>query len=416
MNPYFLMTALYLLLAVLMASDAALANFGLVPWFNGIRWLRIHVITLGAVTQALFGLMPALVAARHGLPRPKTRLDIWAWLNLGFAVLLAGIPIVNQALILLGGTLVFIAATLMLLELRGLRHAAPVPAEAAQGGQGGQGGRESLKFYAAGIGYLLVGIIIGTGLWLGWSPVLRIQVPLEAHIHANNWGFLSLAFAGLMIDMYPAWSGKQLAWPRSLTPIFWLLTFGALGLVLGPWLASNWFSVPGILMFLTGTFWLLANAIKPLWGDGETWSRPGPWHLVTSYIWIVFPVLMAPMIVLGVEGFPGAEVEANAPQALVYGWVLQFGFAFVGYFFDRVFRPSAKARLGGNWFSLVAVHAGGLLLWAGIFLPDIVGLMHGAAYTLWALATAPIAWATWQTLRDGLAVDEHTTAVEPLLS
>lgn len=413
MSPYLLMSAVYLLLAVLMAADAALANFGLVPWFNGIRWLRIHVITLGAVSQALFGLLPALVAARHGAPRPKTRLDIWVLFNLGFVVLLAGIPIVNEALILLGGTLVFVAATLLLLELRSIRPAVPVPSDAAPGRGDGSG---SLKFYAAGIGYLLVGIIIGTGYFLGWSPVLRIQVPLEAHIHANNWGFMSLAFAGLMIDMYPAWSGKQLARPRSLTPIFWLLTIGALGLVLGPWLRSALFSVPGILLFLAGTFWLLANVIKPLWGDGETWSRPGPWHLVTSYVWIVFPVLMAPMIVLGVEGFPGAEVEANAPQALVYGWVLQFGFAFVGYFFDRAFRPAARARLGGNWFSLLAVHTGGLLLWAGIFLPDIVGLVHGTAYTLWALASAPIAWATWQTLREGLAAAEHGTAEEPLLS
>ncbi|MBK6769880.1 MAG: hypothetical protein IT332_09175 [Ardenticatenales bacterium] len=40
----------------------------------------------------------------------------------------------------------------------------------------------------------------------------------------------------------------------------------------------------------------------------------------------------------------------------------------------------------------------------------------GTAYTLWALASAPIAWATWQTLREGLAAAEHGTAEEPLLS
>jgi hypothetical protein len=28
-----------------------------------------------------------------------------------------------------------------------------------------------------------------------------------------------------------------------------------------------------------------------------------------------------------VSGCPGAGIEQNAPQALIYGWVLQFGYA-----------------------------------------------------------------------------------------
>jgi hypothetical protein len=56
MNLYFLMTALFMGMAALMAADAALTSFTLLPWFNGLRWLRVHFITLGAVTEALFGL------------------------------------------------------------------------------------------------------------------------------------------------------------------------------------------------------------------------------------------------------------------------------------------------------------------------------------------------------------------------
>jgi cytochrome c oxidase cbb3-type subunit I len=130
---------------------------------------------------------------------------------------------------------------------------------------------------------------VGTGLWLGWSEWLFIQVPIEVHIHANNWGLLSLVFAGLLVDMYPTWAKRPLAWPRSITPIFWMLTVGALGLVLGPWVMSNWFSVPGIILFLAATFWLLLNVVKPLWGDRAAWSQPGIWHLVTAYFWILAP-------------------------------------------------------------------------------------------------------------------------------
>ena len=215
-------------------------------------------------------------------------------MNLGLLALLVSIPIINQALIFSGGTLIFIATTLLLVQLQGMRSTA-VPQPVSGGGAG-------RKFYIAGLSYFLVGILVGTGLWLGWSDWLRIQVPIEVHIHANNWGLLSLVFAGLLVDLYPTWAKRPLAWPRSITPIFWMLTIGALGLVLGPWVKSNWFSVPGIILFLAATFWLLLNVIKPLWGDKVAWSQPGLWHLVTAYFWILAPVLVATATLLGFWG------------------------------------------------------------------------------------------------------------------
>jgi cytochrome c oxidase cbb3-type subunit I len=404
MNLYLLMTALFMGMAALIAADAALTSFNLLPWFNGLRWLRVHFITLGAVTEALFGLLPAVVAIHTGRPRPKFRWDIWLSLNLGLVTLLVGIPIVNQALIFIGGTLIFIATTLLILQLRGLRD----PAASASSSEKSAG----RKFYVAGLSYFLVGIIVGTGLWLGWSDWLKIQVPIEVHIHANNWGLMSLVFAGLLVDLYPTWAGRPLAWPRSITPIFWMLTIGALGLILGPWVKSNWFSVPGIILFLAGTFWLLLNVVKPLRGDKAAWSRPGIWHLVTAYFWILAPVLVAPLIILKITGFPGAGIEQNAPQALIYGWVLQFSYAFIGYFFYRLFLPDEPARLGGSWLSLIAVHLGGIFLWASIFLTDYHSLLHGIAYFFWTVSFIPIVLALWQIMRRGLSALEDR-AVSP---
>jgi len=395
MNLYFLMTALFMAMAALIAADAALTSFTLLPWFNGLRWLRIHFITLGAVTEAFFGLLPTIVAIQAGLPRPKFRWDIWLTLNIGLLTLLVGIPIVNRPLIFVGGTLIFIATTLLIIQLRQMQDA---PARRAT--TGGSLGR---KFYIAGLAYFLVGILVGTGLWLGWSAWLRIAIPIEVHIHANNWGFLTLLFAGLLVDMYPTWAQRPLAWPRSITPIFWMLTIGALGLVLGPWLQSNWFSVPGVILFLTATIWLLLNVIKPLRGDKAIWSQPGIWHLVTAYFWILAPVLVAPLIIFEAPGFPGAGVEQNAPQALIYGWVLQFSYAFIPYFFYRLFQPERPARLGGSWLSLATVHIGGFFLWAGIFAADYQGMLHGAAYLFWTISMLPIVWELWRIARQGLA-------------
>lgn len=392
LNPYFLMTLLFLSLTALTALDNSLASFNLISSFSGLRWLRVHFITLGTLTEAAFWLMPALVAARRQQPAPATRWDIWLALNTGIILLLIGIPLVNSTLILSGGTLIFLAVLLLIQQLAQM---GPAHAPSAHG--------QGRPFYIAGLTFFLLGIIVGTGLWLGWGAWLRIKVPIEVHIHANSWGFISFIFAGLLIDIYPRVTGKALAWPRTISPIFWLLAAGALGLVLGPWTGSLWFTVPGLLMHSAATILLLANVIKPM--RGAPWPA-GMWHITTSYFWFWAPVLVAPLIIARVPGFPGAGIEQSAPQALVYGWMLQFSFAILPYFFMRVFRPDKEPRLGGNRFSLVVAHLAGFVFWSGIFLIAYQGLLQGIAYALWVAALLPI-------LRDIWRIVHHGTAAEP---
>ncbi len=389
LNPYFLMVVLYLSLTVLAAVDSSLTSYSLVPWFNGLRWLRVHLITLGAITEIIFGLLPGLVAARSGHPRPKLRWDIWLTLNGGIATLLVGIPLMNMVLIYTGGTLVFVAVLLLIKQIVDLKPRLPD----VKAGLG-------RPFYLAGLSFFLLGILIGTGLWFGWGSALRIAVPIEVHIHANNWGFMAFTFAGLLIDLYPGFSGRALRWPRSLTTIFWMTVLGALGLVIAPWIGgdfSTYFSVPGIILHLSATVWLLLNLIVPARGTTLT-RQPGFWHLITSYAWIIAPVLVAPLIILKVPGFPGAGIEQSAPQALIYGWVLQFGYAIIPYLFRKLFAPHERAALGGNWFSLIAVHIGGVFLWASIFVTDYQAFLHGTAYVLWFLSMIPVAVDLWQIL------------------
>ena len=400
MNLYFLMTFLFIAVAGLTALDATLTSWTIIPWVNALRWLRIHFITLGALTEMLFGLLPLLVAKRANLPKPRTRLDTWLVLNAGLMLLLAGIPIVNKVLIFAGGTLIFGATLLLLRQLYALR-----PANRTEPGQG-------RKFYLMGLSYFLVGIIIGTGLWLGWSDVLKIQVPVEAHIHANNWGLMSLVFAGLLVDLYPKVMKRPFAWPTSINKIFWLMSLGALGLVLGPWFNSLYFTVPGLVLHMAATTWLLLNVIKPVWGDRTAWAKPGLWHLTTAYLWLIAPLLVAPLIILQVPGIPGTTIEQNAPQALIYGWLLLFGSAIILYFAQRQFQPEAEPQFGGNWLSLGLIHLGGISLWISIFVgPN--GFWHGLAYGLWTVAIVPIAWQLWRMIRPVLEDGRRETAVAP---
>lgn len=382
LNPFLLTAAFYLVVAIVVVLDAVLTSFNLVSWFVGLPWLRVHFITLGVLTQAAFGVLPAFMANRRGASTPATRWDIWLLLNSGLVVLLAGMPSVNATLIIAGGTLVFTAVTLLILQLR-----------AIGGGQQTQG-NGSLKFYLMGLVYLLVGIIIGTGLWVGWSEPLRIAVPKEAHIHANSWGFAALVFAGLLVDLLPALTGKALASRRTVDAIFWAMSLGALGLVLGPWLGGNLaVTVPGLVLHIGATATLLVLLARGLRAAG-LYARAGAWHLSLSYMWILLPVLMAPLIILEVANVPGADIEATAPQALIYGWMGQFLFAAVPYFAARWLLRDPDARLGGNWLSLVTVNLGALLIWASIFLADLRGPVHAAAYISLGVALAAAAWET----------------------
>lgn len=221
------------------------------------------------------------------------------------------------------------------------------------------------------------------------------------HVHANLWGFTAMVFAGLLVDLYPGFARRALAWPRSVNAIFWLMTLGALGLVAGPWIRSELVSTLGLVLHTAGTLGLLANVIKPIVGHRDRWS-PGTWHLLSAYVWFLIPTVAAPLIVLDVPGFPVAEIESNGGPILIYGWALQFGYAVIPYLVSLAVLPDRPAALGGSWLSLMAVHAGGVFYWLGLFLGAYQSPFHGIAFALWALSTAPTVFHLGRIARAGL--------------
>ena len=387
--PYLLTTLLYTFVAVLAAADASLVSFNLVNMFPALRWVRVHFITLGIFSQVIFGLLPLLIASLSKKERPSMRWDIWLTLNVGLVALVSGFSGVNQTMIFTGGAMIFIAATLLFVQLWNVR---------------GGDAPESLKFYISGIFYLLVGIIIGTGLWLNWSDTLYIKIPLEVHIHANSWGFMSLIFAGLLVDFIPMITGKPLSSTKNISRIYWGMTIGAFGLVLGPWLGGSLPpTVIGLVTHITSTVWLVLLTIRAF-KEGNKLNSAGAWHLVSSYIWIIAPITMAPFIILKI--FESGPIEATAPQALIYGWVLQYGIALIPYIARRFFLKEETPQLGGNWMSLTAATAGSLFVWASIFIVPARGVLHGIGFALYAVALIRPLMEIFEITRDGLKKHE----------
>ena len=73
MNGYYLMALLYFSLGVVAMAGSALARFDLLPAVNGLRWLQVHFITLGVLTQVLFGALPGWLP--HGRANPSLGCD-----------------------------------------------------------------------------------------------------------------------------------------------------------------------------------------------------------------------------------------------------------------------------------------------------------------------------------------------------
>ncbi|MDL1941660.1 hypothetical protein FBQ99_04865 [Chloroflexi bacterium CFX2] len=383
--PYLLTVLLYTFVAVFAAADASLVSVNLFSAFPALRWVRVHFITLGILSQVVFGLLPVLAASLSKKEKPAMRWDIWLTLNAGLIALVAGFAGMNHPMIFAGGTLIFISALLLLLQLWNIR---------------GGDAPASLKFYMTGIFYLLVGIIVGTGLFLNWSEALYIKVPLEVHIHANSWGFMSLVFAGLLMDFIPMIAGKPLGGKTEVNLIFWGMALGAFGLVLGPWLGGSLPpTVSGLILHLSSTIWLVVLMIRALSQSGRL-NAAGAWHLVLSYLWILLPVLVAPLILLHV--IEGGPVESTAPQALIYGWVLQFGIALIPYIARRFFLKETNPALGGSWLSLVSATIGSILVWVSIFAGPAKGLIYGIGFAFYVLALLPPLKEVFEIVRLGL--------------
>ena len=399
--PYFLMALLYISLAALGAFASFLTGLGIIPVFGSLEWLRVHLVTLGALSEITFGLAPILVTTISGSPRPKIRWDIWLYLNAGIVLLLIGIPTITHTLIISGGTLVGISAVVLIKQLVDLR-----PTKFHKSISSGEG----YKFYITGLSYLVIGGLVGMGLWLGWSESLHIAAPIEVHVHTNLWGFTALIFAGLLVDLYPTFARRSLAWSRTITPIYWMMTLGAFGLISGPWVNIQLFTVIGLILHTIGSILLLANIIKPLIGDRRAWT-PGMYHLVTSYIWFFIPVVVAPLIVVRATDFPVAEISGSGGPILIFGWIMQFGYALLPFLFMRFFEPDKPVRLGGTWLSLLTIHIGSVLFWVSLFFPNVESLSRALAYGFWILSGLPILISLWNSLRSGLQRIEESQDV-----
>jgi formate hydrogenlyase subunit 3/multisubunit Na+/H+ antiporter MnhD subunit len=233
---------------------------------------------------------------------------------------------------------------------------------------------------------LLLGPIVGWGLWLRISTVNGGFIPSDAWVSTLAGG--ALALGGLL-----AWSCES---PRRLLPWVGMATNGALLLVAG--LAGK--SAAAVIV-VGSVSWALGITVFFL-GDG--WRRESLW-------WNV-PALVGLLTLLGLPFTLGFVTAATLLGGLVQGSHVEWGVAFWGVLFGCLFlvpslvrrlRLSPSVSLPDRREMVVARGVGLglptlLLIAAGLYPPLLIGGVAGSAIpSLGSLFAMPglLGWLLW---------------------
>ena len=414
-NPFHLVAALYLTVGVLAVVGRLGVDVGLVDSLPRLRWVTIHLVTIGGVTQALFGTLPALVRSRSlagedgvgvGSERESSRWLQWLLLNAGYPLILVGMTAGSTVTAVAGATMVLGALAALVWTVTGASQ---------------QGDRIAL-YYRIAPWFLGVGILAAFGMLLGLHGPGGYFGSLEAHVHANVWGFLALVVAGTLLSLGPRLWGAELRYPRLRTVSLGGLAVGAGGLVAGPWLAQHALTFGGLALYVVGTVGLLANVV----GTFRAGERGDPRRLALilgAYLWLVFPVPWAPFVLLLPDLLPGAAIELAAINGLVFGWMLQLAMAFLplatvaertdGADFVAAAAAAVDDVARPGWVQIGSVNAGMVALWLTAVpgLDPVDATLSFVGYALVALAWALFVVGLWRAITDG-----SVAAVRPTLA
>ncbi len=407
-DPFILMAGLYLTVGLLAAIGTLTVEAGLLESLPRLRWLTVHFITIGGLTQAVFGTLPAFVAAlstRRRSAAGRSRWLQWVSLNAGYPLLLVGMATGSTIAAGTGAILVLGALLALLVTVIRLRS----PSTATTG--------SALYFRTAPL-FLVVGILAALGMLFGVHGPGGYFGSLEAHVHANVWGFLALVVAGALMTVLPGLLETDLRFPRARAVTYWGLTVGTLGLVTGPWLARHELTIGGLAIYTIGTVALLANVVGTYRrSDRRRDSRVA--LVLGAYLWLLVPVPVAPFVLLFSSAVPAGAIERAAINGLVFGWMLQLAMAFLpvvavaarreaAEFIDAI-PAAAETAPQPSWWQVGSANAGMLLLWSTVVSLDggVTSVLTLGGYLLLTAAWAAFVGDLWTTLAGGRSVQRR---------
>lgn len=249
MTAFFAAASLYLLAAAVLA---VLAATGLL---DPERWLLLHLVFIGGVSQLVFGASQFFVTAFLATEPPaaglvRRQLAVW---NLGTLLVLAGVGWGWDPAAVGGALALAFGLALLWRSYESLKKGSLQKATWA------------VRWYSAAIALFAPGVALGA--------LLAIHAPwshgslLGAHIALNLAGWFGCAIVGTLHTFYPSLTHTQPAYPRLQGPTFYGWLAGTLALASAFAFGSKPLALLGWALLLAAALLLGANMVGSLRGS-----------------------------------------------------------------------------------------------------------------------------------------------------
>jgi hypothetical protein len=284
------------------------------PWLPGWRWLGMHLLLLGAVTNAILVWSAHFTAAILRIPAPAHRHADMARLalhNAGVVAVLVSGPAEQPWIGVAGAVAVFTAVTSQLVWMT-QRLRAAVPARFAV----------TVRYYLTAAVALLAGIPVGAWMLVVDDPT-RPRL-LLFHAHINLLGWVTLTVLGTLLTFWPtvlrtriadgAVAASRTALPIAVTGLL-ILAVGTLAW--WPRLAAG-----GLVVFAVA----VALTARPAWQAGC--SKPpasfAAWSIAAAGGWLFVALTVDAWILLTADtAAQAADRFSTMLTPLLVGFVAQ---------------------------------------------------------------------------------------------
>jgi nitrite reductase (NO-forming) len=296
-------------LAMMLAGAAVAAANVFDPWTWG-RWLALHLVFVGGISQLVLGASQFFAGAFLATDPPsrtlvRAQLGLW---NLGAVILALAVPLQSVPGTWLAVSCLLAALTAYATGLAQMRRRSLGSAPWAS------------RWYLGAALFLSVGTIAGailaTGAAWGHGNLLA------AHMALNLGGWFGTAIVGTLHTFFPSLTQSRLWAPRLQGPTFSVWIAGIGGLALGYGFSVDGLAVAGWLLLLPAAAMLTANLAGSLLAASRSLS------LAARIVAVAQVFLVVGLLVAGVEAVAAgpAEALAGATRAgvgtlLVAGWI-----------------------------------------------------------------------------------------------
>lgn len=299
---------LFGILFALAGAGLAIAN-SLDPWPWG-RWLALHLLFIGGISQLILGasqFFAGAFLATDPPPRRLIRAQVVSW-NAGAAILAVGVPSGTRWLTIFGAALLLAGLALYATGMGAMRRRSLNSAPWAG------------RWYLMAAVFFAPGIVAGVAMANGY--VWTHGNLLGAHMVLNLAGWFGTAIVGTLHTFYPSLTRTQLRYPRLQAPTCTAWGGGVVALALGYSFSFANLATAGWLVLGLGAALLVVNVL------GAVAAARTPLSLPARLVGIAQLFLLAGLaaaavstIDAGPEGALVGSTRAVVATLLVAGWI-----------------------------------------------------------------------------------------------